>query len=330
MGRHRRAGAAPAAEEYAAGTDRPHRGARRKRRGPVRTGLLGASAAVAMGAVAVATGLLPGGDTFTVGSAGTTERPSQSRQAPELTTQGGATQTPAGESSTGSGTGPRTGTSAGTASGRAATPSATPPTKPTPEATPKVTPKPTPTKATRTKPVTPKVTKAPKPARTAPATPRVTTAPSTKAPAPKPVPTTEAPVEKTSAPSTADRADAAEAEVLRLVNAERAKVGCSAMSASAQLAALAGSYSSDMAARGFFDHTDPDGATPWARAQKAGVSGLGGENIARGQADAAAVMESWMNSDGHRANILNCDFTTLGVGVHFGDGGPWWTQNFGY
>jgi uncharacterized protein YkwD len=85
-----------------------------------------------------------------------------------------------------------------------------------------------------------------------------------------------------------------------------------------------------MAARGFFDHTDPDGATPWDRAEKAGISDLGGENIARGQADAAAVMEAWMNSPGHRANILNCDFKTLGVGVHFGSGGPWWTQDFGY
>ncbi|MEU9296572.1 CAP domain-containing protein [Streptomyces sp. NPDC048266] len=328
MGRHRRAGAAPAAEEYAAGSDRLHRGARRKRRGtPVRTGLLGASAAVALGAVAVATGLVPGGDTFTVGSAGTTERPSQSRQAPELTTQGGATQTPAGESaSAGSGTGTRTGSSAGEDSGRKTpTPSATPSTKPTPKATPK----PTPTKA-RTTPPKPKPTRTTQPARTTPPAPRVTAAPTTKAPAPKPDPTTETPVEKTSAPSTADRAAAAEAEVLRLVNAERTKVGCSAVNASAQLAALAGAFSSDMAARGFFDHTDPDGNTPWARAEKAGVTGLGGENIARGQADAAAVMESWMNSDGHRANILNCDFTTLGVGVHFGDGGPWWTQNFGY
>jgi uncharacterized protein YkwD len=41
-------------------------------------------------------------------------------------------------------------------------------------------------------------------------------------------------------------------------------------------------------------------------------------------------MEAWMNSPGHRANILNCEFTTLGVGVHFGPGGPWWTQDFGY
>ncbi|MER5966298.1 CAP domain-containing protein [Streptomyces sp. NPDC002057] len=316
MGRHRRAGAAPAAEEYAAGSDRRHAGARRKRRStPVRTGLLGASAAVAMGAVAVASGLLPGGDTFTVGSAGTSERPSQSRQAPELTTQGGSTQTPTGDSGPTGGTPTR----AGTDGGKAASPSATPSTKPSPKATPKPKPKPTPSKA--------------KAASTAPTKPRITVAPSTKAPAPKPkpkpVPTTEPPAETASAPSTADRGEAAETEVLRLVNLERAKVGCSPVSEDAKLAALAGAFSADMANRGFFDHTDPDGATPWARAEKAGVSGLGGENIARGQADAAAVMESWMNSDGHRANILNCEFTTLGVGVYFGDGGPWWTQDFG-
>ncbi|MFE6071742.1 CAP domain-containing protein [Streptomyces sp. NPDC056525] len=317
MGRHRRAGAAPAAEDYADGSDRRHRGTRRRRRGPVRTGLLGASAAVAVGAIAVASGLLPGGDTFTVGSAGTSERPSESRQAPELTTQGGATQTPTGDSGSA-----RTSTkaSAGTDKGKAASPSATPSTKPTPKATP--TPSKTPAKAATKTPTKP------------PAPRKTTAAPSTKAPAPKPEPkpdpTTEAPVETTAAPSTADRGVAAEAEVVRLVNVERAKVGCSPVSADARLAALAGAFSSDMAARGFFDHTDPDGATPWARAEKAGISGLGGENIARGQADAAAVMESWMNSDGHRANILNCDFTTLGVGVHFADGGPWWTQDFGY
>jgi uncharacterized protein YkwD len=85
-----------------------------------------------------------------------------------------------------------------------------------------------------------------------------------------------------------------------------------------------------MAARGFFDHTDPDGKSPWDRASAAGISNLGGENIARGQADAQAVMTAWMNSPGHKANILNCDFKTLGVGVHFGAGGPWWTQDFGY
>lgn len=111
---------------------------------------------------------------------------------------------------------------------------------------------------------------------------------------------------------------------------ECAKVGCSPLTASASLASLAQDFSKDMAARGFFDHTDPDGRTPWDRASKAGVRGLAAENTARGQADAQAVMDSWMNRDGHRANILNCDFKTLGVGVHYGSGGPWWTQDFGF
>ncbi|MEV7674947.1 CAP domain-containing protein [Streptomyces sp. NPDC088752] len=328
MGRHRRSGAAPAAEDYAAGTDRRHRGDRRRR--TVRTGLLGASAAVAVGAVAVASGLLPGGDTLTVGSTDTVEHRAPSRQAPELTTQGGATETP-------------TTTRTGTGSGKPASPSAKP--GPKPKATKTATPKPSKTTASpsakpRPKPTStpspaPKATKktAPKPVRTA--APKTSAAPTTEAPAPKPDPTTQAPtakapVRKAAPASTANRNDAAEAEVLRLVNTERATVGCTPVTADARLASLAGAFSADMAARGFFDHTDPDGNTPWARAQKVGVSTLAGENIARGQTDAAAVMESWMNSDGHRANILNCDFKTMGVGVYFGDGGPWWTQDFGY
>ncbi|WP_257623742.1 CAP domain-containing protein, partial [Streptomyces griseus] len=122
----------------------------------------------------------------------------------------------------------------------------------------------------------------------------------------------------------------ARSEVLALVNEERAKVGCSPLSTSAPLTSLAQNFSEDMAARGFFDHTDPDGDTPWDRAAQAGVQGLGAENIARGQADARAVMEGWMNSEGHRANILNCDYKTIGIGVHEGSGGPWWVQNFGF
>ncbi|WP_371101884.1 CAP domain-containing protein, partial [Streptomyces sp. PU_AKi4] len=145
--------------------------------------------------------------------------------------------------------------------------------------------------------------------------------------APEPQPEQE---KKTSdrAPSSAEAV--AGAEVLRLVNVERAKVGCSPVTASSALTDLATAFSDDMAGRGFFDHTDPDGDTPWDRAKTAGISNLGGENIARGQADAAAVMQAWMDSPGHKANILNCDFKTLGVGVHMGSGGPWWTQNFGY
>ncbi|MET9437433.1 CAP domain-containing protein [Streptomyces sp. NPDC006551] len=312
MGRHRRSGAAPAAEGYAADGDRRHRGARPKKRGaPVRTGLLGASAAVAVGAVAVASGLLPGGDTYTVGSAGSGETRShsqpQSQQAPELTTQGGASATPSDRSSSptasaskGAGTG---------AAGKSASPSAKASAKPSPTPS-KTTASPTPKKPS------------PQPSKTV-----RTAKPKLK---PKPAPTTEKPVVRTEAPAPVSRDAATAAEVVRLVNQERAKVGCVPVRSDAELAELADAFSEDMARRGFFDHTDPDGATPWDRAAKAGISGMGGENIARGQVDAAAVMSSWMNSDGHRANILNCDYKSLGVGVHFADGGPWWTQDFGF
>ncbi|GGU85844.1 hypothetical protein GCM10010498_50040 [Streptomyces cavourensis] len=118
--------------------------------------------------------------------------------------------------------------------------------------------------------------------------------------------------------------------MLALVNQERAKVGCSPLTTSTALTSLAQNFSQDMAARGFFDHTDPDGDTPWDRAAQAGVQGLGAENIARGQSDAQAVMDAWMNSEGHRANILNCDYKTIGIGIHEASGGPWWVQNFGF
>ncbi|MEV6330950.1 CAP domain-containing protein [Streptomyces sp. NPDC051909] len=271
-----------------------HRGTRRG--APVKTGLLGVSAAVAIGAIGVASGLLPGGETFSFDNAGKAEprvTAQADQRAPSLNTQGGASATPAGES-------------AGTR--KAAAPSAKPTPKPTPSKT--ATPSPEPTTAKPT----------PKPKATTPAPVKKT-----------PAPTTEAPAAPTAAArSLATREQAAEAEVVRLVNAERAKVGCVPIRSDAELAALAGAFSADMAARNFFDHTDPDGATPWSRAQKAGITDLGGENIARGQVDAAAVMKSWMASDGHRANILNCDYTALGVGVHFGSGGPWWTQDFGF
>ncbi|NLU69771.1 CAP domain-containing protein [Streptomyces sp. HNM0574] len=129
---------------------------------------------------------------------------------------------------------------------------------------------------------------------------------------------------------TSGPAKGVEAEVLRLVNEERAEAGCKAVTADSGLARLAREFSTDMAERDFFSHTTPDGKSPWDRAEALGIPRLGGENIARGQADAEAVMESWMNSPGHRENILNCDYRTLGVGVHLAEGGPWWTQDFGF
>jgi uncharacterized protein YkwD len=118
--------------------------------------------------------------------------------------------------------------------------------------------------------------------------------------------------------------------VVALVNQERAKAGCGALAEDPQLEKAAQDHSDDMAARNFFDHTNPDGADPGQRITAAGYKwSTYGENIAQGQQTAQAVMESWMNSPGHRANILNCSFKDIGVGIHKGSGGPWWTQDFG-
>lgn len=319
MGRHRRSAAGPAAEEPAAGgASRGSRGTRRKKSAvPIRTGLLGVSAAVAVGAVAVASGLIPGGDTYTSGNTNAADQV-RSGGAPDLLTQGGSSTAPADRSASPTGRG----------SERPEAPGKAPSTTPsgTPSASPSKTPSESAAPATSKKPAAApsEKTKAPTPA---PKAPEKSSAPASKPPAP-PKTSSAPPTGKKPSPSPTDAS--ARSEVLALVNEERAKAGCSPLSTSAPLTSLAQNFSEDMAARGFFDHTDPDGDTPWDRAAQAGVQGLGAENIARGQADAQAVMEGWMNSEGHRANILNCDYKTIGIGVHEGSGGPWWVQNFGF
>ncbi|MBT3163131.1 CAP domain-containing protein [Streptomyces sp. Vc74B-19] len=285
--------------------DRPGSGHRRKKKKaatPVRTGLLGVSAAVALGTVAVATGAVPGLENYKLGG----DRSSSD----EVQAGGVATNLP---------------TEQGGTSGSVETPSRDAGAPASRDGGRSVSPKPsTPAPSTPTAP-TKAPEKAPEKTESAAAPERT----EEKAPARKATPEPERKAgNQGKGPVSAEVA--AGAEVLRLVNAERAKVGCSPVTSDNALAALATAFSDDMADRGFFDHTDPDGDTPWDRAQAAGIANLGGENIARGQADAEAVMEAWMNSPGHKANILNCDFKTLGVGVHMGPGGPWWTQNFGY
>ncbi|MER6995621.1 CAP domain-containing protein, partial [Streptomyces sp. NPDC000410] len=119
-------------------------------------------------------------------------------------------------------------------------------------------------------------------------------------------------------------------QVVDLVNAERDKAGCGPVRGNHKLARAARSHSTDMAARRYFDHTNPDGADPGDRIDAADYQWRRyGENIARGQQTPISVMDAWMNSPGHRANILNCAFKEIGVGVHHAVGGPWWTQAFG-
>ncbi|WP_225961714.1 CAP domain-containing protein [Actinomadura algeriensis] len=148
-------------------------------------------------------------------------------------------------------------------------------------------------------------------------------------PARKPTPTPKAdepdPPKRTTAPAGGTTA----ARVVALVNAERAEKGCGPVRSNAQLTRAAQGHSADMAARGYFAHTSPDGDDPGDRITAAGYRWRSyGENIAKGQSSPESVMRSWMNSPGHRANILNCGFDEIGVGV-VTSGGPYWTQAFG-
>ncbi|MFE1291370.1 sigma-70 family RNA polymerase sigma factor [Streptomyces sp. NPDC058751] len=144
-------------------------------------------------------------------------------------------------------------------------------------------------------------------------------------------PSSAAPTRRASGLAQAQSAPAGTvAQVVALVNKERAAVGCGPLTEDPQLEDAAQAHSEDMAARDFFEHTNPDGVDPGQRITAAGYRwSTYGENIAEGQQTPQAVMESWMNSPGHRANILNCSFKNIGVGVHKGSGGPWWTQDFG-
>jgi uncharacterized protein YkwD len=122
-----------------------------------------------------------------------------------------------------------------------------------------------------------------------------------------------------------------EKEVTELTNAERAEAGCGPVRPDDRLRDAARGHSEDMAEREYFSHTSPEGETPWDRAAEAGYDTPSAENIAQGFRDAESVVEAWMNSPGHRANILNCDSKATGVGVELdGSGAPYWTQMFGY
>src|SRR5262249_43820297 len=108
---------------------------------------------------------------------------------------------------------------------------------------------------------------------------------------------------------------AIEQQVVTLTNAERAKAGCHPLQANAKLRAAAYGHSADMSENNYFQHDSKDGRTFADRIKAAGYSySAAAENIAEGYSTAAAVVDGWMNSPGHRANILNCDYTDIGVG----------------
>lgn len=133
-----------------------------------------------------------------------------------------------------------------------------------------------------------------------------------------------------------------EQEVLVLVNQKRSEgANCGSKGAFAPVGPLtmdpalrcaARKHSADMAARNFFDHTNPDGEAPWDRMGEAGYGSYSaaGENIAAGSPDAQGTMAQWMGSDGHCANIMSPSFQHIGVGYSTGGQyGHLWTQVFG-
>lgn len=130
--------------------------------------------------------------------------------------------------------------------------------------------------------------------------------------------------------TTADLARTA-TQVVDLTNRERSRAGLRPLAVDPALTTAAQAHSADMVARAFYSHTSPEGGRPWDRAAAAGSRRRSiGENIACGQRSPAEVVEGWMNSPGHRANILKRDFTHIGIG--FAGGGPagtYWTQLFG-
>jgi serralysin len=137
-------------------------------------------------------------------------------------------------------------------------------------------------------------------------------------------------------PTTPPQSGFAEA-VIVLANEERAAYGCPPLAMEEHLMAAAQGHSVDMATNDFFSHTGSDGSSPWARIRAAGYGdySYAAENIAAGYNSPSSVMRTWMNSPGHRANILNCNLRDIGVGYVFQepDTGTvtyrhYWTQVF--
>lgn len=123
---------------------------------------------------------------------------------------------------------------------------------------------------------------------------------------------------------------AIEKEVIRLTNVERQKAGLPAYAHNWELSRVARYKSQDMANKGYFSHTSPTYGSPFQMMKSFRINyRAAGENIAMGQRTAQAVVQGWMNSSGHRANILSRNFTHIGVGYAKNSKGTiYWTQMF--
>lgn len=172
----------------------------------------------------------------------------------------------------------------------------------------------TPVPATPAKPV---------PAKPVPATP-VKPVPAKPVPA-KPVPATPAKPSTGNTNTGSPSLGAFQSQVIDLVNQERAKAGLPAVKNDTLLTKVATEKARDMDVNNYFSHTSPTYGSPFDMMRQFGVTySYAGENIASGQRTPQEVMTAWMNSSGHRANILNSNFTKIGVGYVNGE----WVQMF--
>jgi uncharacterized YkwD family protein len=162
--------------------------------------------------------------------------------------------------------------------------------------------------------------------RSVPAKTPTTTAPSKNTT----TPTTTAPSKNTTtptttAPSTSASTSSYASQVVTLVNQERAKAGLKPLTSNAQLSNMALVKAKDMKDNNYFDHNSPTYGSPFDMMKSFGISyRYAGENIAMGQRTPQEVMTAWMNSSGHRANILNANYTSIGVAYYNGE----WVQEF--
>lgn len=135
------------------------------------------------------------------------------------------------------------------------------------------------------------------------------------------------PGQKLNVPTTDSSVTDYENEVIRLVNKERTSRGLSPLTANWELSRMARIKSQDMVDNHYFSHTSPTYGSPFQMMKSFGISyKTAGENIAYGQTTPQAVVTAWMNSSGHRANILNANYKQIGVG--YVKNGNYWTQEF--
>lgn len=133
--------------------------------------------------------------------------------------------------------------------------------------------------------------------------------------------------EQQTTPATSGEMTEIEKKVVELTNQERRKQGLADLKIDTELSRVAKTKSKDMQEKNYFSHTSPTYGSPFDMMRDFGISyNAAAENIAQGQRTAEEVVQAWMNSSGHRANILNGNYTHIGVGHD--PNGNYWTQMF--